>query len=348
MTFKIDEVTANQIRSELSRGEKDLPESVLKTIYEKKLFRLFLPAELDGLELSLPDALRVIRRCSYVDGDFGWQINIGSGGGYFAGYIDPEVVQERFSRKEFVIAGSGIPAGTLRKSGDGYIVNGSWKYCSGCTYATLFTFTCVTDDGKLKAVALDPDQVQINEDWDAYGLTATTSHSVVVESAQISEEMIFDVTRKLEGWGYPLYDYPFLEFARTSFFATVSGYFSHLLDELEAYSSAIAESQKEKHFFLNRLIGTHREWFNREMEDYEAAVEKSWGELVETGQIEEETLKRVNTYVLDLSHRVHEAAAELLFYTGMTGVRTSSSINKVWRDLSTASQHVFLKEYSQE
>ncbi|MGM0507236.1 MAG: hypothetical protein ACQER4_08645 [Bacteroidota bacterium] len=343
MIIELEKTTIDQIRKELKGGEKDLPDRVLETIYEKKLFRLFIPAELGGLQLSLPEALQVIKSCSHVDGDFGWQVNIGSGGGFFAGYMDPAVVRERFISREFVIAGSGYPSGEIRKEGDGYLVNGSWNYCSGCSYATLFTFTGLTPDGEWRAFALTPDQVRITKNWNAYGLSATTSHTVTVEHATVPEEFIFDVTRKREGWGYPLYDYPFIEFARASFFAVITGCYTHFLDEIERYSSAISDPKKVKHQTLNRRVNEKRQRLNQELNRYEKVVERSWSELLETGQPQSETLETLNTQIFDLTFKMHQSAAEIVFYTGMEGVKRSSPINKVWRDLSTACQHSLLK-----
>lgn len=344
MTFNREEIQS--IRTALKDGKKDLPEEILELIYVKKLFRLFLPAELDGLQLDLPPALQLLEQCAAIDGDFGWQVNIGSGGGFFAGYMDPDVVRERFARRDFLISGSGVPAGSIRKENNEYLVNGSWKYCSGSSYATLFTFSCMTADGEMRAVALDPDQVRIIEDWDAYGLSATTSHSIEVEGARVPESMIFDVTRKTQEYGYKLFDYPFTEFARAAFLATVSGCYRHFLEETGAYCSALSGSQQEKRLSLERLLEEHWKTFTRKNEEYLDTMNRSWSELGETGTIQKEILDKINQQIFDLARFIHTSAAEILFYTGMAAVRTSSPINKIWRDLSTACQHIFLKDYS--
>ncbi|MEX1122179.1 MAG: hypothetical protein WED82_08610 [Balneolales bacterium] len=71
-----DQSDAHFIRNELKTGKDDLPDSILEFIEEKKLFKLFIPAQFGGLELPLPDALEVLEHCAWIDGDFGWQVNI--------------------------------------------------------------------------------------------------------------------------------------------------------------------------------------------------------------------------------------------------------------------------------
>ena len=61
------------------RGE--LAPEILEYIYDHRLFKLFVPEELGGRMTSLPAALRLFEEASWIDGNFGWLITIGSGGG---------------------------------------------------------------------------------------------------------------------------------------------------------------------------------------------------------------------------------------------------------------------------
>ena len=60
-----------------------LPEPVLQIIYKHKLFKLFIPEKLGGLEKTIPEAFKILEEVSAIDGDLGWAVQIGSGGGYF-------------------------------------------------------------------------------------------------------------------------------------------------------------------------------------------------------------------------------------------------------------------------
>src|SRR5215212_3974820 len=117
---------------------KALPAEQLALLHRHRLFKLFVPESLGGGQKSLPEALGIIEDCALLDGNIGWLVNIGSGGGYFAGCYSKEVAQQLFSPSNAVLAGSGYP-GKARKVDDGYAVSGSWNYCSGAGYATFFT-----------------------------------------------------------------------------------------------------------------------------------------------------------------------------------------------------------------
>lgn len=69
------------------RGE--LAPEILESIYDHRLFKLFVPEELGGRMTSLPASLRLFEEASWIDGNLGWLITIGSGGGYFAASIKP-------------------------------------------------------------------------------------------------------------------------------------------------------------------------------------------------------------------------------------------------------------------
>ncbi len=82
MTVTFTNEQIKWIRSEMSNIEqtKTIRENVLHFIIEKQLFKLIVPEELGGKMLSLPEAIRIFQDASYVDGNFGWLVTVGSGG----------------------------------------------------------------------------------------------------------------------------------------------------------------------------------------------------------------------------------------------------------------------------
>src|SRR5699024_10679443 len=115
--------------------KKEITKNILEFIYEDKLFKIIVPEEVDGSIYELHNAVEIFQKIVRIDGNSGWIITIGSGGGMFVPNMKKQTAINFYSSKRAVIAGSGFPAGTAEPTDNGYIINGKWFYCSGSQYA---------------------------------------------------------------------------------------------------------------------------------------------------------------------------------------------------------------------
>jgi alkylation response protein AidB-like acyl-CoA dehydrogenase len=346
MSFFTPEVTS-LIRSHAPGSELSgtLHREVLNIIYAERLFKLFVPAALNGAAKDLPTAARIFEEASYIDGSFGWLITIGSGGGYFATVFAPEEAVLFFSPHDAVVAGSGH-LGTAQKAEGGYSISGRWQYCSGADYATIFTANCTLPDGRVRSVTLSPDQVQIRRDWDAYGLKATSSHTMSVADAYVPESRLFDIADGKRNYADPVYEYPFIQFAQVSFAAVNIGICKHFFEEaLTALESHRVSGNETRYNFVHQLIERQQCLLTDAADYYYDALQRSWELLLRDGTIDEDTLD-------DVSHCAKNAATIALLtaqrvypYMGLSVTMEHSAINRCWRDLHTASQHILLKTF---
>jgi len=72
------------------------------------------------------------------------------------------------------------------------------------------------------------------------------------------------------------------------------------------------------------------------------AVALSWQASVNSKQIKDAILYKVSFGAFDLAKRAREAVDALYPYCGLVAADKNSEINRVWRDLHTASQHHLL------
>ena len=356
--FLTDEDVARVRRhaAEIERRGELTPE-VLELIYDQRLFKLFVPEELGGRLMDLPDALRLFEQASWVDGNFGWLVTIGSGGGYFVNYISPALLERVFGAREAVIAGSGRPGGTATPVAGGYRVNGTWTYCSGALHATVFT-AGVLVGRVLRAFAFFPEEVTVHPDWDTVGLRGTSGHSFSVKDVFVPAERMFDLTRPHGRYNHAIYRYPFLAFAEASFAAVVLGIAGHFFDEAAAVlerrraeraarqtltaRQRAAGGAEGPHALAQAALADARRTLAQRREAFYQAVERSWASCVSNGaptQAEERAVGRESRVAAAL---VTERADALLPFLGMEGITMNSTINRIWRDLHTARQHAAL------
>ncbi|RED55610.1 acyl-CoA dehydrogenase [Cohnella phaseoli] len=348
-TIPISLVHAAKQYASLPEGTS-LPSEVLAGIYEAKLFKLFVPKDLNGLMLPLPDALRVFAEASEIDGTFGWLVTIGSGGGFFSATLPPEEAQKQFAPANAVVAGSGLPSGVAHPVEGGYRVSGQWKYCSGSTFASLYTANCRIDRGaeaepEIRSFAFLPDQVRIIRDWNSFGLKGTDSHSMAVDDVFVPEERTFSIM-SLPNYDDPIFRYPFLPFAQTSFAAVCLGICRHFLAEADLFVAAKrAEWEPAKPGRAEetkRAISRQEAKLEAEAAKFYETVERTWNAFLAAGEMTEEDQAEVGTVCRQLSGSVLAYAHAIFPLLGMAVLMEEHPINRIWRDLHTVTQHAVL------
>lgn len=328
-----------------------LPDNILQTIYDHKLFKLFVPVELGGKDLELPEALKVFQEAAAIDGSFGWLVTIGSGGNMFIPCMEKKVCDALFSPENAVIAGSGYPTGTAVKTANGYQVSGQWKYCSGSNYASFFTANCLVKENgsisdKIISCILMPEDVQIIKDWDTFGLKGTGSHSIKVEEVKIPDNHTFSLVQHKNSYGGDVHNFPFLPFSEASFTAVCLGIAQDFIRETRASASHRKEigsyQSKERYDFVMNLIEEQAELFLKKEEEFYNLIEALWHKHKENEEVtQQETLEFTN-FCKGCVNTLIDGTNTLIRYFGMAAVKESSAINRIWRNLYTAGQHGFL------
>lgn len=344
--------------------EGRLKQEVLDFIYEQQLFKFFVPEELGGRLCTLPEALRIFEQAAWIDSSFGWLVTVGAGGGFFTPFMQPAVSQVLLTPRDAVIAGSGFPAGIAQRVEGGYIVQGRWKYCSGSTYATLFTANCYvkaglqddTGQGKntenthaIRSFILKPSQVKIIQDWDAYGMKATGSHSIEVEACFIHEDHTFSIMEEPLAYPHLIYQFPFLQFSEASFTAVVIGMVRHFFDEArdltEAGREGWSQSQLERYPAVWKQIKNEEKKLKKVIIAFFAGIDEAWTSFTKQKVLSNEEQLHFS-HLCKATTRTAVQAVEAVFpYLGMSAVMEGTTLNRIWRDLHTASQHVFLAPY---
>lgn len=346
-----DEEITTVIRAQSQEAEKKrrLSAEVLQLIYDHALFKLFVPANMNGAEMELPRAICTFEEASFIDGSFGWLVTIGSGGGYFAGVSNQDVSRRLFSPDDAIVAGSGYVGGHAAKTDNGYLISGSWKFCSGADFATIFTANARLEDGTVRSFIFTPDQVEIDRDWDAFGLKATGSHTIRVKDALVPEDMTFDIDKGQRTQDAPIFRYPFLTFAETSFAAVNIGICRHYLAEargaINVYKRIDDPEMMLRYERVNNVINTQEDILTVEVNKFHEAVETSWELTLHGGIVSEAVYSDAGRWAKKVTATALECAQRIYPYLGLTAAMESTELNRCWRDLHTASQHVLLKEF---
>jgi alkylation response protein AidB-like acyl-CoA dehydrogenase len=323
----------------------------LDIIYKQKWFKLFVPKEYNGLELSLPEGLRIEEALATIDGSLGWTVTLCSGATMFIGYLEQDIAKVIFADEKVCFGGSGRPSGNAKVNSKGYEVSGLWHYATGAPHNTIFTANCVIEkdgsplqyeDGSpvIQSFFFTQEEVTIHEDWKTMGLIATAGHSFEVKDLLLPANRTFIIDSQHATLPHPVYHYPFLQFAEATIAVNTLGMAQHFLEECEAIfkrrnnngnSTSLIEKSEEAMKELDAL-----------RQQFYATVEGSWDAFVNHTKEELQTLQSVSSVCREMVRTARALINELYPFCGMIAADPSSTINRIWRDIFTGSQHSLL------
>lgn len=354
----LSEQTIEQLRQHAHENEEQgiINQQMLDVIYEKGLFKLFVPEIYGGKELSFPEALRTFEEASRINGSFGWLVTIGSGGGYFVSCFPDTVAKELFSSQQAVVAGSGQATGKARMVDGGYRVSGSWKYCSGSPFATMFTANAMIEEDEaesepqMRSFVFMPEQVKIIKDWHAFGLKATASHTIQVEDVFVPERRTFLVMNN-EFHSHPIYRYSFVPFAVGSFTAVclgISRYFIEAAYTMTARKSGEwNESNDKRREKVWQEIQTGEQTIQSCINEFYEVIEHSWNRhLASESSISDEDWNQVSSHCQQTARTVLTVVQRIFAYLGIDAVMEHHPVNQAYRDLQTVCHHTLLVDFN--
>ncbi|TFV94155.1 acyl-CoA dehydrogenase [Algoriphagus kandeliae] len=328
----------------------------LEEIYAQRWFKLFVPRDLGGLELSLPDALKVEESLARLDGSLGWTVTLCAGAAWFVGFLDQDFSKEIFSNPKVCLAGSGHVGGKAEKQDGFFLISGKWNYASGALHATHFTANCELWENEapildasgnpiVKAFILQKNEVEILDAWHYMGMKATGSHAFRTNQLLVSKNRCFEIAPEKAIRSEAIYRFPFLQFAEATLAVNILGISFHLQELIRTtFWKRQGEKKLEKEYvdFFVMLEKKSQKKLDEKRMSFYHEVEKAWEELESQGWISQATLQRVSKTSRKLTQVCRKWNAKMYPFGGLEAAREDTELNRVWRDFNTVSQHSLL------
>jgi alkylation response protein AidB-like acyl-CoA dehydrogenase len=242
-------------------------------------------------------------------------------------------------------------------------VEGGWRFSGRATYAScsghatyLMVAAVVIRDGTpqimdgfpaLRAGLFPIEQAKILDTWSTAGMRGTGSNDCVFEDVFVPDNFTFDWLNARSTWRHDAFAHvPLPLQIAGALAAVVLGTARHALDELNGIAQvkvpvgtrsplrerAIAQTQYAQAEGLLRAASAYFYQSHNEV----------WrkGEAGENFSLQERALMRLgNVTAAKLALRAVDLVADA---AGMNSAKTSSPIERCWRDVHTAMQHVLL------
>ena len=154
---------------------------------EAGFYRILQPREFGGYQFGLPTFWRVMLAVSEGDPGTGWALTLGAHHALGIGaWFSEDGQREIFGPSgEFKAPHRAPPMGQAQPADGGYLVSGTWDYCSGIAHATHFMGNATVAGTADRITAVMPrDRVTVLDDWGGgamLGMSSSGSNSVRVE-----------------------------------------------------------------------------------------------------------------------------------------------------------------------
>jgi alkylation response protein AidB-like acyl-CoA dehydrogenase len=327
----------------------------LALIERRGWFRLLAPRSLGGMELALPQVVRLQEAIAEADGSCGWVVTLCAGAGWFAGFLPLALAREVVATPGMCLAGSGAATGTAQRTADGWRINGRWAHATGAPHATHFTCNAVVHEDRqplrdasgaprVRAFVVPAAGVQVLPTWAAIGLRASASHGFEIHDLVVPDTHGFDIEPTAATQPGALYRFPFEALAYVTLAANLGGMARGFLrlatplvlerpvgptrQPLGARLHVRAQLQSS----VQQLEGAR----SRCMELLDAA----WNRVERDGcSVDEKPLRDA---ALAWAHTAREAVDGVYPLCGLAAADSRTALNRAWRDLHTATQHAML------
>jgi hypothetical protein len=191
---------------------------------------------------------------------------------------------------------------------------------------------------EVHAFVMKQDEVTVHQTWNSMGMIATASHSFEVKNLIVVKERAFDIEPIKVVIDRPIYRYPFLQLAETTLSVNLSGLATRFIDLAEPLLAQKSDSGR-----LSRLVQRLRKKLDDHRKEFYRVVNQSWKSCSEKNSVPKSELQKVSKASQSLAKQSLSVVDLLYPHCGLTAANETLEINRVWRNIHTASQHSLFK-----
>jgi alkylation response protein AidB-like acyl-CoA dehydrogenase len=341
-----------------SEREAQLAPEIVDAFHEAGLFRILLPAAMDGGDLTLSESLRIFEEVARLDGSAGWNLSICADGPLFGHFLARDAFEHVFSDPRAVSAGSLNPLGTQAVR-----VDGGWRFTGRATYVSgsaqaswLMAAGIVVEDGAphlvdgfptMRAGVFPMRHARILQTWEVAGMRGTGSNDCVFEDVRVPDAFTYAWPEPQSTWREgPLGAIPLPVQLGGPLAAVAIGVARHAIDELVEIAvakipAATRASLRERPLAQIQL-GQAEGLLQAGRAYLYQATDDAWRRGAAGAPFDVQTRAAMRLASVTAAKLAAQAVDLVHDAAGMSAIQTAGSIQRCWRDVHTITQHVIL------
>jgi len=358
---------ARKILPELSErsGEIDalrqIPQDLADKMAAEGFYRICTPAQLGGLAQDPNTLYEICETLASANGSAGWCIFIGSTSQYLLGALAQEQQHEMMTDINVITSGVFADMGTAlyeeRDNKPGYLINGHWRWGSGCRNAAWISGGIHEIDGNgdahqstdsvLTRVFFKPEEIEILDNWHVSGMRGSGSSDYRVENIWVPALRMASSIEQTELRHLPIYRYPKFALLALPIGAITLGMARASINEVIKIANQKTPQGSRRTLAhrpgLHRDIGVADSKLSAAREYLYALSEEVWQhcQTKEPTVQQRQKLRAANVHAVNTAVDVVDKMYTLV---GGTSVFETSCLQQHFRDVHVATQHMMVGE----
>ena len=357
---------AESLRPELSERRREidelrqLPQDLADRLAALGFYRLVVPESLGGLGISPTTFCQLGETLAKANGSTAWCIFIGATSQYLFGALPQTQLQRMLENPNVITSGVFADSGTAlyeeRDGQAGYLINGHWRWGSGCRNAEWISGgihevgaqgEAVVGAPLLTRVFFRPEEIEIADNWHVSGMRGSGSSDYVAKNVWVPSERMAGNVEDGDHASEPIYQFPKFALLGIPIGAICLGMARACIDEVIGAakektpqgSRRPLSSRPSVHIAVaeaDAALSAARAYFYQSIDAGWAAAQTAPGSLEDRRNMRTANVHAVNTAieVIDRMYRL----------MGGTSVYETSCLQQHFRDVHVAAAHMMVGE----
>jgi alkylation response protein AidB-like acyl-CoA dehydrogenase len=332
--------------AEIEAGRR-LPDDLMAMVVDTGLLRQWVPTCYGGGGADVVTVLDAIEDLATHDGSTAWVAMIGTTTGLCASFLPPEWAETIYGDPRAMTGGYAMPAGTARRVEGGLVVDGHWQWGSGTHHCTWIGGGCRVEDGTMPFVLMPAADVTLLDTWHVAGLKGTGSTDYVARDVFVPEGRWVNFLGGTPVVDEPLSRMPFLGLLALGVCAVTLGLARRAQAELVALAagkrpSGSARPLAERPVVQASVAQAEAAWRSARALVRETAA-AAWMQAC-AGPLGPEHRRMLRLAAVNATWRAAEAVDRMYHAGGGSSIHEESALQRVFRDVHTATQHGMVAE----
>ncbi|MCG7334920.1 acyl-CoA dehydrogenase family protein [Sporosarcina sp. ACRSM] len=343
----------NQVLTEI-RARRDefekrrhMPKDMIAQLKEVGVYRAHAPQCFGGDARTPMEFLKLIETISEADGSAGWVASFGSAAVYLAALPRETLAKLYADGPDVAFAGGLFPVQPAKKVSGGWLVNGLWRFASGCKGADLLGVGIGTGEGgKPLTAVLRPEDVEIVENWEVIGMRGTGSHDLRVKDIFVPDEWTF-VRGGVPSIEEPIYHFPSIAYAAQVLAVVNLGVARAALDEVSQMagrSSITGAPKMADRAYLRISVAKAEAALRSARAFFYEATESAWESILKGDGVSADQTSMLRLAATQAAREGARAVQSAYMLAGTSAIYDGHPLQRHLRDAMVVTQHAFLNE----
>jgi len=336
--------TVARINADEAESQRRLTPATVDALRTTGLLRAYVPAAYGGPELDPLTTNAAIEQVAWADGAAGWCTMIAATTTSIACLLEPDGAKEIFGSPTSVPGGAFAPTGTIEPVDGGWTLSGRWSWGSGTDHCDWVCAGALTPSGEQHLCFVPQSAVTLHDTWYSSGLRGTASGDFSVDGVHVPSRHAIrpGITRRQVD--VAIARFPMFNVLAAGVASVCLGIAGRAVDEIVTLAAAkkpafsgktLAHQQMAQHDIgrAAAIIDAARAYLFAELAG-------AWEEVQRGDRPSVERRARIRAAC---SHAAEESAraVDLAYHLGGgTSVYATSPLQRCFRDVHTATQHL--------